>query len=160
MVSVKCKVTTSKCFRGSRAEHCSSRTSFSSDAKKKKKKLWDKYYYKKNCTYGWVDFRKALPLFSFISIKRTIISIEIISLSTWGQIVSDVWEEHKGHWGLFMVHWMEINGSLFCQLLLAVSPTICCLSQREGLLLLFLLWVYPKNRLRLNLCTRLMDSLC
>lgn len=92
---------------------------------------------KKNCTHcNWIDFRKAMSLFSSLGVKHTIISIQIISISTWSQIVFDVWGEQKGHWGLCMMHWMEINASLFCQLLLAISPAICCLLQKEGLLFL------------------------
>lgn len=59
--------------------------------------------------------------------------------------------------GLCMMYsWKNINGGLFCQLLLAVSPAICCPLQEERSQFHFLS-VSHKNRL--SLCTRLMDSL-
>lgn len=84
----------------------------------------------------------------------------IVSSFCWSPIRFDVWGEYKGHWGLCMMYyWMEINGSLFCQLLLAISPTICCLLQKvEGPLFLSLLFLFlsvsQKNRLRLRVFVR------
>lgn len=77
-------------------------------------------------------------------VKQTIMNISIIIISInwivssfcWSPIRFDVWGEYEGHRGLCMMYyWMEINGSLFCQLLLAISPTICCLLQKEEELL-------------------------
>lgn len=62
----------------------------------------------------------------------------IVSTFCWSPIRSDVWG-YKGHRGLYMMcYWMEINSSLFCQLLLTRSATICCLTERRSLSFSFL----------------------
>lgn len=120
---------------------------------------------RKTCTHhNSVDFSAACSLSPSLRVKHTIMRISIIIISInwivssfcWSPIRFDVWGEYKGHWGLCMMYyWMEMNGSLFCQLLLAISPTICCVLQKEeGLLFLSLLFLFlsvcQKNRMRLR----------
>lgn len=90
-------------------------------------------------TQHWVKGSTAWAFFSSAGTKNVgeSTSIQIISINRnvrrflWIRIILSVLGERKSHReGYMMCYWMEIGGSLFCQLLLAISSTICWLKRK------------------------------
>lgn len=98
----------------------------------RKKKTYKKSQHWVKGSTAWAFFSSAetknIGEFTFIQI----ISINRnVSRFLWIQIMPSVPGEHKSHReGYMMCYWMEIRGSLFCQLLLAISSTICWLKKK------------------------------